>query len=107
LFIVPAGEATKRTPEGFAKVSAGDILFFEEGLSRAHQLYNHGEIPCLYPDLGTSMGIDVCKYPDSGKFNILPRREIFERSTEVDYYKGEGGVAKRWPHEILHKTSTP
>ena len=105
LFIILSGEATLRSPEGFAKVSAGDIIFFEQGPSGAHQLYNHSEAPCLYFDLGTSAGIDVCEYPDSGKINILPYREIFERSSGVDYYKGEGEIAKRWPHEILRKKS--
>ena len=53
------------------------------------------------------MGIDVCEYPDSEKVNILPQREIFDRSSEVDHYKGEGEIAKRWPKEILHKISAP
>ena len=106
LFVILSGEATIRTPEGFAKVSGGDIIFFEEGPCGAHQLYNHSDAPCLYLDFRTSIGVDVCEYPDSGKINILPYREVFEKSAEVDYYKGEEGVAKRWPHEILRKTST-
>ena len=98
LFIILSGEATLRSPEGFARVSAGDIIFFEQGPSGAHQLYNHGEAPCLYFDLGTSAGIDVCEYPDSGKISILPYREIFETSSKVDYFKGEGNVEAKWPN---------
>jgi uncharacterized cupin superfamily protein len=97
LFIILSGEATLRTPEGFEKTSRGDMIFFEEGASGAHQLYNHGDAPCVYVDVMTRFGIDVCEYPDSGKVNILPYREIFETSSKVDYFKGEENVAEKWP----------
>ena len=97
LFIILSGEATLRSPKGFERVSQGDIIFFEEGPTGAHQLHNHGDAPCVYIDLRTSFGIDVCEYPDSGKVNILPDREIFEKSSKVDYFKGEQEVATKWP----------
>ena len=97
LFIILSGEATLRLPEGFEKVSQGDILFFEEGPTGAHQLHNHSDAPCVYVDLVTTFGIDVCEYPDSGKISILPYREIFETSSKVDYFKGEENVAAKWP----------
>jgi uncharacterized cupin superfamily protein len=103
LFMVLSGEATLRSPEGFQKVCEGDIVFFEEGAKGAHQLYNHGDSPCMYLDVRTMMGIDVCEYPDSGKVNILPQMQIFERSSAVDYYKGEENVAAKWPKEVLRK----
>ncbi len=97
LFMIISGEATLRTPEGFEEVGEGDIVFFEEGPSSAHQLYNHADSPCVYLDLRTTFGIDVCEYPDSGKINILPFQEVFESSSKVDYYKGERNTAKKWP----------
>jgi uncharacterized cupin superfamily protein len=103
LFMILTGEATLRSPEGFQKVAEGDILFFEEGAGGAHQLYNHGDLPCNYLDVRTTMGIDVCEYPDSGKVNILPFQEVFERSSSVDYYLGEEDVAGKWPKELLRK----
>jgi uncharacterized cupin superfamily protein len=103
LFVILSGEATLRTPEGFQKVSAGDLIFFEEGLEGAHQLYNNTDSPCIYLDVRTSMGIDVCGYPDSGKVNILPYMEVFESSSSVDYYQGEENVAAKWPKELLRK----
>jgi uncharacterized cupin superfamily protein len=96
LFIILSGEATLRSPKGFEKVSPGDIIFFEEGPTGAHQLHNHGNVPCVYVDLVTTFGIDVCEYPDSGKISILPYREIFETSSKVDYFKGEEDVATKW-----------
>jgi uncharacterized cupin superfamily protein len=105
LFVIFSGEATLRSPEGFQKVEQGDILFFEEGASGAHQLYNHSGISCVYLDIRTTFGIDVCEYPDTGKINILPFWEIFEKSSEVDYFNGEENVTKNWPENILRKNS--
>lgn len=106
LFMILSGEATLRSPEGFQKVVQGDIIFFEEGPSSAHQLYNHGDSPCVYLDLRTTFSIDVCEYPDSGKVNILPFLEVFESSSKVDYYKGEKNVARKWPKKIVQKRLT-
>jgi uncharacterized cupin superfamily protein len=103
LFVVLSGEAMLRIPEGFQKVSEGDIVFFEEGAKGAHQLYNHSDSPCVYLDVRTTIGIDVCEYPDSGKVNILPAMQVFEGSAAVDYYKGEEDVASKWPEELLRK----
>jgi uncharacterized cupin superfamily protein len=97
LFMIISGEATLRSPEGYEKVAKGDIIFFEDGPSGAHQLYNHGDSPCVYLDLRTTFGIDVCEYPDSGKINILPFMEVFESSSKVNYYKGETNPAGKWP----------
>jgi uncharacterized cupin superfamily protein len=98
LFIILSGEATLRSMQGFEKVTKGDIIFFEEGPTGAHQLHNHSGVPCVYVDLVTTSGIDVCEYPDSGKISILPYREIFETSSKVDYFKGEDSVAAKWPN---------
>lgn len=103
LFVILSGEATLRSPEGFRKVAEGDVIFFEQGAGGAHQLYNHTDFPCVYLDVRTTMGIDVCEYPDSGKVNILPYREVFESSSSVDYFKGEENVAAKWPEELLRK----
>ncbi len=72
LFYVISGESTLRTPEGFTKVESGDLVFFEEGESSAHQLYNHSAEACVFLDIRTTPEIDICEYPDSGKINIIP-----------------------------------
>ena len=101
LFVIFEGEATLRSPDSFQKISKGDIVFFEEGPAGAHQLYNHTDSPCVYLDIRTITGIDVCEYPDSGKINILPYMEIFNTSSRVNYYSGEEDVRKKWPKELL------
>ncbi|MGA6926157.1 MAG: hypothetical protein WBY88_10785, partial [Desulfosarcina sp.] len=80
---------------------AGDLIFFEQGQTGAHQLYNHSQAPCVYLDIRTTVGIDVCEYPDSAKIAILPELEVFEKESRVRYYQGEAAVASHWPAEIL------
>ncbi len=101
IFVVMSGKVMLRMPDKFSELSEGDIVFFEMGPEGAHQLYNHTQQPCVYIDLRTVIGLDVCEYPDSGKINILPFREIYEKESKVDYYKGEEQVSKKWPNEVL------
>lgn len=101
LFVILEGEAVLRSPEGFKTVRKGDILFFEPGLSGAHQLYNAGDEPCVYLDLRTATGVDVCEYPDSGKINILPYQEIYQTKDQVEYFEGEEEVKAHWPSEYF------
>jgi uncharacterized cupin superfamily protein len=100
LFYIISGQATLRTPDGFSKIKKGDLIFFEEGETSAHQLYNHSEDACVYLDILTTPEIDVCEYPDSGKINILPNVGVFEKSSRVQYFKGEEDVANKWPDHI-------
>jgi len=90
-----------RSPEGFDKLSKGDVIFFKEGPSGTHQLYNHGKLDCIYLDIRTRANIDVCEYPDSKKINILPALDIFKESSRVRYYTDEESVRENWPKEIL------
>ena len=60
-----------RTPDGFAEVNKNDVIFFEKGPSGAHQLYNHSDSAQVYLDIRTTVGVDICEYPDSNKINIL------------------------------------
>jgi uncharacterized cupin superfamily protein len=102
-FVILSGEVTLRTPEGFQQLNAGDIVFFESGPNGAHQLYNHSNIACQYLDIRTKTGIDICEYPDSGKINILPYKEVFDSAGKADYYRGEDSVRKKWPKEIMRR----
>ena len=103
LFLILEGEATLRSPQGYDMVSKGDLIFFEEGPAGAHQFYNHGDGPLIYLDLRTRANVDVCEYPDSGKINILPAMDIFEKDAKVSYYTGEQEVKDHWPKELLKK----
>lgn len=103
IFVILSGKATLRTPDEFVELSEGDIAFFEIGSKGAHQLYNHTQQPCRFLDIRTVIGLDICEYPDSGKINILPNREIYQTEDAVDYFKGEDKVSEKWPAEIIGK----
>ena len=103
LFMILEGEGTLRSPEGYQTISKGDIIFFEEGFSGAHQLYNHSDDNLIYLDLCTKANIDVCEYPDSEKINILPAMDIFQEGSKVPYYTGEDDVKNKWPKKLLRK----
>lgn len=103
LMMIISGTMTLRTEKGFDIVKKGDIVFFEMGETGAHQFYNHSDEPCTYLDVRTLFGVDICEYPDSGKLNILPSIEVFEKDSKVNYYKGEENVLQHWNELINNK----
>jgi len=96
LFMVISGSMTLRTLDGLKKVATGDVIFCEKGESGAHQFYNHGDEPCVYMDIRTFIGHDICEYPDSEKVLIAPSFEIFEKNSNVEYFKGEENILEKW-----------
>jgi uncharacterized cupin superfamily protein len=96
LFMIISGSATLRTPKGLEVVNSGDLLFFEIGETGAHQLYNHTTEPCVYLDVRTFIGYDVCEYPDSNKLFIAPTYEIFDKDAQLNYFDGEENILDVW-----------
>lgn len=96
LFLILSGSMTLRTPKGLEIIKTGQIVFFEIGETSAHQCFNHDTIPCVYLDLRSTVGVDITEYPDSDKIHILPYDETFEKSSGVEYHKGEENVQKIW-----------
>lgn len=96
LIMIISGAMTLRSVDGFQVLKEGELVFFETGETSAHQFYNHSDSPCMYLDLRTTSGIDVTEYPDSGKVNILPSFEVYDKSTRVEYNKGEENVKEIW-----------
>jgi uncharacterized cupin superfamily protein len=95
MFVI-SGSMTLRTKEGMESVCEGDILHFETGESGAHQFFNHTEQPCTYFDVKSFCGIDVVMYPDSGKLMISQYNEVFDKTTQVDYFLGEEKLSEKW-----------
>jgi len=96
LFMITSGSATLRTPNGLEVVNSGDLMFFEIGETGAHQLYNHTTETCVYLDIRTSIGYDVCEYPDSNKLLIDPSFEIFNKDSKLKYFEGEENIQNIW-----------
>jgi uncharacterized cupin superfamily protein len=102
LMMIISGSMTLRTPEGLEIIGQGDVVFIEMGEAGAHQFFNHTEEPCSYLDIRTLLGMDVVEYPDSGKINILPAYEVFEKTSKVKYFKGEEDIKERWDKLKTH-----
>jgi uncharacterized cupin superfamily protein len=105
LFMIISGSATLRTSDGLNIVETGDLMFFEKGETGAHQLYNHTAVPCVYLDISTFIGYDVCEYPDSNKIFLNPSlntSEIFDKNAQLNYFDGEENVRDKWK-EIENK----
>ena len=96
LMFIISGSVTLRTSVGFKVLEQGDTVFFETGESGVHQLYNHTKADCTYLDIKTATANDICEYPDSNKISASPTREIYEKSSKVDYFKGEENIMERW-----------
>lgn len=96
LMLITSGTMTLRTEKGFEIIKQGDVIYFEMGESGVHQFYNHSDKPCTYLDVRTFLGVDVCEYPDSGKINILPSFDIFEKDKIVNYFTNEENPLNKW-----------
>jgi uncharacterized cupin superfamily protein len=99
--MIISGIATLRTPNGLEIVENGDLIFFETGETGAHQLYNHTEEPCVYLDIRTFSGFDVCEYPDSNKINLIQSiesSEVFDKNSQVNYFDGEENIRDKWKY---------
>ncbi len=98
IFIVIAGKAQLRSPDGVQELREGDLVFCATGPSGAHQFYNHGNVPFRYFGLSNVADLDACEYPDSGK--VLVRgvgRAMFRRADTVEYGLDEGNPRAHWP----------
>ena len=96
LFMIVSGSMTIRTTTRLEVITIGDIVFFEMGETGAHQFYNHGTEPCIYLDVRTFIGMDICEYPDSGKILLAPSFEIFNNESKLDYFDGEKDIIEKW-----------
>ncbi|KAA6299961.1 MAG: hypothetical protein EZS26_003898 [Candidatus Ordinivivax streblomastigis] len=96
LFMIISGSATLRTPNGLEVVDSGDLVFFEKGETGAHQLYNHTTEPCVYLDVRTFIGYDICEYPDSNKLFIVPTNEILDKNAQLNYFDREENIQDKW-----------
>ena len=100
MLVILAGEGEYRFGAEITKVQAGDVLGAPVGgPEHAHQLINTGTETLKYLVVSSKADIDVCEYPDSGKFMVSSRpvegtaRRRFRydgrEETRVDYFDGE------------------
>jgi uncharacterized cupin superfamily protein len=94
--MIVSGSATLRTPNELEVVNSGDLIFFEMGETGAHQLHNHTTENCVYLDVRSFIGFDVCDYPDTNKLLIAPSFEIFGKDSKLKYFEGEENIQDKW-----------
>jgi uncharacterized cupin superfamily protein len=100
VMMIISGSMAIRSPDGFQVLRQGEIVFMEQGESGAHQFHNHTQAPCTYLDVKSFSGLDVVEYPDSGKILISPYGEIYEKDSQVHYFKGEESSTSIWKNFI-------
>ena len=102
MFVILEGTGSYRFGDRAHEVQAGDVLGAPRGgLDYAHKLTNTGEVPLRYLAISSRAMIDVCEYPDSGKFLVSSRDDRFGEAhfrfigrpaTTLDYWDGEEGA---------------
>jgi len=93
VFYIINGSGILETPDGAKAISPGDVIVCPPNAKGSHKIINTSETDTLtYLDCDTANSPDVVFYPTSGKVGALVQGEMnifFDKSTEVDYYKGE------------------
>ena len=100
MLVILSGEGDYRFGGKVHKVRAGDVLGAPVGgPDYAHQLINTGTETLKYLVISSKADIDVCEYPDSGKFAVSSRKvagtarrrfyTIGKEEQSLDYYDGE------------------
>jgi uncharacterized cupin superfamily protein len=74
------------------------------GETGAHQFHNEGTEPCIYLDIRTFIGFDICEYPDSGKILIAPSFDIYKKEQKATYFEGEENISENW-NKIKNKST--
>jgi uncharacterized cupin superfamily protein len=92
MFIVLEGQGTLRVAGEMLPIQAGDVVFIPPGPDYPHHILNTSDAPLKYLSIGTNEPIEVCEYPDSGKFLVgAADFHTIGRSTDkLDYWDGEG-----------------
>lgn len=100
MLVILSGEGDYRFGGKTYKVKAGDVLGAPVGGPEyAHQLINTGTETLKYLVVSSKSDIEVCEYPDSGKFLVSSRvahgttarrlRVIGREEHSLNYYDGE------------------
>jgi len=91
--LVLQGSPSVRTPEGTEVLAPFDVVFFPRGPEGAHQIRNDSGAAARVLMFSSILYPSVSVYPDSDKIGVWTAGKvdnvIVERSSGVDYYRGE------------------
>ena len=97
MFIVLEGQGTLRVAGEMLPVAAGDVMFIPPGPEYPHQIINTSDAPLKYLSISNCEPLEICEYPDSGKYNASVDgrggarafQAIQRKNTTLDYWDGE------------------
>ena len=94
MFVILEGTGTYRFGESTYEVGSGDVLGAPcGGPEFAHKLTNTGDAVLKYLAVSTRSDMDICEYPDSGKFGVGTHSRRFRFIGRMDdfrdYWDGE------------------
>lgn len=101
MFFILEGDGELRYGNTRHALRAGDVIACPTGgPETAHQIINTGNVEMRYLAVSTLAPIEICEYPDSGKFGVyedLPDaegngtrfRHLAPREDARDYWEGE------------------
>lgn len=91
MFIVLEGSGTLRVAGEMLPITSGDVIFIPPGPDYPHHILNTSNAPLKYISVGTNEPIEVCEYPDSGKYLVGSQHfhAIARKDGDVDYWDGE------------------
>jgi uncharacterized cupin superfamily protein len=102
MFFILEGTGELRYGNARYPLRSGDIIACPTGgPDTAHQIINTGDTEMRYLSVSTMVPIEVCEYPDSGKFGVyedqpwddagrhVPFRHLARREDARDYWEGE------------------
>lgn len=92
MFIVLEGQGTLRVAGEMLPITAGDVVFIPPGPEYPHHILNTSDAPLTYLSIGTNEPMEICEYPDSGKYLVgAPNfHTIGRQGAGLDYWDGEG-----------------
>ena len=95
--LVLQGQPSVRTPEGTEPLEPFELVFFPMGPAGAHQIRNDTDATVRVLMWSTVVYPTATAYPDSDKVGVWTGDEAEDvmvvRSTQVDYFHGEGPTA--------------
>ena len=100
MFVILSGQGEYRYGDACYEIAGGDVLGAPVGgPETAHQIFNTGSEPLKYLAISSKAQIDICEYPDSGKFSVTSRgragdpdfryRFVGRPEQALDYWDGE------------------
>lgn len=101
-FIVLEGSGTLRVAGEMLAITSGDVVFIPPGPEYPHQILNTSGAPLKYLSLSINADIEICEYPDSGKYlataegargrindTMLQDGRMHRVKDDLDYWDGE------------------